>query len=128
MRTLKSENTALLFIDFQARLMRVIDGADDVIANAKRLLDAAALLGVPALFTEQNPTGLGSTVEALPPLREQGNRDPPHGAARRRNRHHRDGGFRVARHRRSSALPRSLRAGEMNRRRKAQVDGALRFA
>ena len=67
MRTLKSENTALLFIDFQARLMRVIDGADDAIANAKRLLDAAALLGVPTLFTEQNPKGLGSTVEALTP-------------------------------------------------------------
>ena len=67
MRTLKSENTALLFIDFQARLMRVIDGADDAIANAKRLLDAAALLGVPTLFTEQNPKGLGSTGEALTP-------------------------------------------------------------
>jgi nicotinamidase-related amidase len=67
MRTLNSETTALLFIDFQARLMRVIDGADDVIANAKRLLDAAALLGVPTLYTEQNPKGLGSTVEALTP-------------------------------------------------------------
>jgi len=50
MRTLNSETTALLVIDFQLRLMRVIDGADDVIANAKRLLDAAALLGVPALL------------------------------------------------------------------------------
>jgi nicotinamidase-related amidase len=67
MRPLNSENTALLFIDFQARLMRVIDGADDVIANAKRLLDAAALLGVPTLFTEQNPKGLGATVESLTP-------------------------------------------------------------
>ena len=57
MRTLNSESTALLVIDFQSRLMRVIDGADGVIANAKRLLDAAALLGVPALFTEQNPNG-----------------------------------------------------------------------
>jgi nicotinamidase-related amidase len=65
MRTLNSETTALLLIDFQPRLMRVIDGADDVIGNAKRLLDAAALLGVPALFTEQNPKGLGATVEAL---------------------------------------------------------------
>jgi nicotinamidase-related amidase len=65
MRTLNSETTALLVIDFQLRLMRVIDGADDVIANTKRLLDAAALLGVPALFTEQNPKGLGTTIEAL---------------------------------------------------------------
>ncbi len=65
MRTLNSESTALLVIDFQSRLMRVIDGADSVIANAKRLLDAAALLGVPALFTEQNPNGLGATIDAL---------------------------------------------------------------
>ena len=47
MRTLNSETTALLFIDFQTRLMRAIEDADAVIANAKRLLDAAALLGVP---------------------------------------------------------------------------------
>ena len=46
----------------------------------------------------------------------------------RRNRHHRDGGFRVARHRRSSALPRSLRAGEMSFWHKAPVDAARRFA
>ncbi len=72
MRTLNSETTALLFIDFQTRLMRVIEDADAVIANAKRLLDTAALLGVPVLFTEQNAKGLGPTVDAL---------TPPHGAA-----------------------------------------------
>jgi nicotinamidase-related amidase len=65
MHTLKSETTALLVIDIQLRLMRVIEDADAVIANTKRLLDAAALLGVPALFTEQNPKGLGATVDAL---------------------------------------------------------------
>jgi nicotinamidase-related amidase len=67
MRTLKPETTALLAIDFQARLMRVIEDADAVIANAKRLIDAAALLGVPAVFTEQYPKGLGPTIEALAP-------------------------------------------------------------
>ncbi len=45
MRTLNPETTALLFIDFQTRLMRVIEDADAVIANAKRLLDAARSSG-----------------------------------------------------------------------------------
>ena len=69
MQILNSENTALLFIDFQARLMRVIDGADDVIANAKRLLDAAALLGVPTLSPR------GSEEASAPRLRRS--RRPP---------------------------------------------------
>jgi nicotinamidase-related amidase len=37
------------------------------VANARRLLDAAALLGVPTLFTEQNAKGLGPTVAELAP-------------------------------------------------------------
>lgn len=68
MRTMNAETTALLFIDIQPRLMRVIEDADLLIANARRLLDAAALFGVPALFTEQNAKALGPTVEALAPV------------------------------------------------------------
>lgn len=64
---MNAETAALLFIDFQTKLMRAIEDADFVIANAKRLLDGAALFGVPALFTEQNPKGLGPTVETLAP-------------------------------------------------------------
>ncbi|MGO9461569.1 MAG: isochorismatase family protein [Rhodomicrobium sp.] len=68
MRTMNAESSSLLVIDVQPRLMRVIEGADTVIANAKRLLDAATLFGVPAFFTEQNAKALGATVEALAPL------------------------------------------------------------
>ncbi len=67
MRTLKPETTALLAIDFQTRLMRVIEDADAVIANAKRLIDAAQLFSIPTIFTEQYPKGLGPTVDALTP-------------------------------------------------------------
>ena len=45
--------------------MKAIDGADEVVANAGRLLAAAEQLGVPVLMTEQNPAGLGSTVPEL---------------------------------------------------------------
>ncbi len=59
--------SALLVIDVQTRLMPAIEGAAAVVANVRRLLDAAALLAVPAVFTEQNPAGLGPTVQALQP-------------------------------------------------------------
>jgi nicotinamidase-related amidase len=65
MPVLDVRNSTLVVIDMQARLMPAIDEAAAAIANARRLLDAAALLGVPALFTEQNPKGLGETVPEL---------------------------------------------------------------
>jgi nicotinamidase-related amidase len=67
MRTMNPENCTLLVIDFQSRLMPAIENGASAVANAKRLLDAAAMLGVPILFTEQNAEGLGPTVEELSP-------------------------------------------------------------
>jgi nicotinamidase-related amidase len=69
MPALNRETSALLVIDFQSRLMPAIEDAAAVVANARRLLDAAELLGVPALFTEQNADGLGPT---MPELRSPG--------------------------------------------------------
>ena len=54
--------STLLLIDLQARLMPVIDGNAAVIANARRLRDAAAMFDVPMVYTEQSPKGLGATV------------------------------------------------------------------
>jgi len=62
---MREAETRLLIVDFQARLMPAIHEADAVVANARRLIDAAALTGVPVAFTEQNPEGIGHTVEAL---------------------------------------------------------------
>jgi len=45
--------------------MKAIDGAEEVVANAGRLLSAAEHLAVPVLMTEQNPEGLGGTVPDL---------------------------------------------------------------
>lgn len=58
----------LLIIDFQSRLMPSIADGDAAIANTRRLLEAAQLLDVPALFTEENPRGLGATVSELAPF------------------------------------------------------------
>src|SRR5215475_12100264 len=59
------ETSALLIVDFQSRLMPAIEDGPAVVANARRLLDAAEMMGVPVLFTEQNPEGLGATVPEL---------------------------------------------------------------
>lgn len=66
---LDASRSTLLVIDFQTRLTPAIEGGDLAIAHASTLLRGAELLGVPALFTEQYPKGLGPTVEALAPPR-----------------------------------------------------------
>jgi nicotinamidase-related amidase len=58
-------DTALLIIDVQEKLVPKILGADALVRNIAFLLDAAGLLGVPVLATEQYPKGLGPTVEPL---------------------------------------------------------------
>ena len=67
MPILSRDDSFLLVIDLQARLMPAIEGSEGVVANARRLLEAARLMGVPGLFTEQNPGKLGATVEQLAP-------------------------------------------------------------
>jgi nicotinamidase-related amidase len=65
MPVLDRNTSTLLVIDFQSRLMPAIAEGDAVVANARRLIDAAELLGVPVLFTEQNAEGLGPTIPEL---------------------------------------------------------------
>jgi nicotinamidase-related amidase len=67
MRTLSSGTSLLLVIDVQVRLLPAIAQASAAIANVRRLVAGAALVDVPVLFTEQNPTGLGRTVDGLVP-------------------------------------------------------------
>lgn len=65
MPVIERGRSALLVVDFQARLMPAIEEGGAAVANAQRLLDAAGMLEVPILFTEQNPRGLGGTVAEL---------------------------------------------------------------
>lgn len=65
MPLLNPKAATLVIIDFQLRLMPAIEDGDRLVANARRLIDAAGLLGVPVLMTEQNPAGLGATVPEL---------------------------------------------------------------
>lgn len=57
--------SALVLVDFQARLMPAIHDAANVVANAVLLGRAARTLGIPVVGTEQNPAGLGPNVDAV---------------------------------------------------------------
>jgi nicotinamidase-related amidase len=63
--TIDARSSTLLVVDFQIRLMPAIEQGAAAVANARLLIDAAAMLGVPTVFTEENGKGLGPTVKEL---------------------------------------------------------------
>jgi nicotinamidase-related amidase len=65
---LDAEESQLVLVDYQQRLMPAIHDGELVVANAVRLARIAQLLQVPLWATEENPEGLGGTVAALQPL------------------------------------------------------------
>jgi nicotinamidase-related amidase len=65
---LTSQGAALLVVDVQEKLIRLIPNGPLVIANTVRLIHAARLLQIPVFATEQYPKGLGPTVPSLAKL------------------------------------------------------------
>ncbi|MBN8978807.1 MAG: isochorismatase family protein [Rhizobiales bacterium] len=66
MLTIDPNRSLLLVVDFQSRLMPAIHEGGIAVRNTKRLIEAAKLLDIPRLFTEQNAKGLGPTVAEIP--------------------------------------------------------------
>ena len=62
---LDAQECQLVLMDYQARLMPAMLDATAVVANAARLAQVAALMQVPVVATEQNPSRLGPTVDGL---------------------------------------------------------------
>ncbi len=62
---MRANDTALLVIDVQARLVPAIADAQRIVWNCGRFLEGARVLGVRAAITEQNPEKLGGTVAEL---------------------------------------------------------------
>lgn len=62
---MSSDDTALLVIDVQEKLMTKIPNAKELIHNIAFLIDGAKIAGVPVFATEQYPKGLGKTVAGL---------------------------------------------------------------
>jgi len=64
MKLLDRENTLLLIIDVQERLVASLD-KDIIVTRVEKLLGAANSLDIPVLISEQYPNGLGHTVPQL---------------------------------------------------------------
>lgn len=62
------EDSQLVLVDYQTKLMPVILEGDQALANAVRLAKAARLLQVPVWGTEHNPEKIGANDEELKSL------------------------------------------------------------
>ena len=63
-----AQESQLVLVDYQTRLMPALAEGPQVLANALRLAQTAKLLQVPAWATEQNPSGLGHNPPELKAL------------------------------------------------------------
>lgn len=58
-------NTALFLCDMQVKFRSMIDHFPETVEVSKRMFDAAKIVDMPVVITEQYPKGLGKTVEEL---------------------------------------------------------------
>lgn len=65
MRLPTVENSLLVAVDLQQKLLPVISGSEKIVERSSILLQAAAELNMDIVVTEQYPKGLGNTVEEL---------------------------------------------------------------
>ena len=63
-----TEDTALVLVDVQGKLAQVMNNRESLFENLKRLVQGVQILGVPVLWAEQNPDGLGPTLPEIAEL------------------------------------------------------------
>lgn len=64
-KILKRDYTALLLIDIQEKILKVIHSHEQVVKNSIKLIKGFKVLNIPIFYTEQYPKGLGSTTEPI---------------------------------------------------------------
>jgi isochorismate hydrolase len=64
-KILKKESVALLIIDIQERIFRVMQHTERVIENNLKLINGFQIMNLPIFYTEQYPKGLGETESRL---------------------------------------------------------------
>lgn len=62
---IRRENTVLLMVDLQERLLPAMANADAILRQSLIIVQVARTLNLPILLTEQYPKGLGRTVPDL---------------------------------------------------------------
>ncbi len=63
-----TEDTVLVLVDVQGRLAQSMHNKKDLFENLKKMVKGAQVLGVPILWAEQNPDGLGPTMPEIAEL------------------------------------------------------------
>ncbi|HEV2814659.1 MAG TPA: isochorismatase family protein [Solirubrobacteraceae bacterium] len=62
---LARDRTTLVVVDLQEAFRKAVPDFEEVARRAATLVEGARILGVPAIVTEQYPTGLGRTVDEV---------------------------------------------------------------
>jgi len=62
---IKKENTALLIIDLQEKLIPSIYKFEDLLDNTIKLIKGCRILNIPIIVSEQYPKGLGKTIDLI---------------------------------------------------------------
>lgn len=70
---LEIENSVIVLIDIQERLVGMLNKQEPVVKASSTLLSAANIMGIPAILTEQYPQGLGKTVFDIESVRDEAN-------------------------------------------------------
>ncbi len=66
-KILHKNRTALLVIDVQEKILRVMRNYESLVDNIRKLIEGFKILKLPIFYTEQYPKGLGPTTELLLP-------------------------------------------------------------
>lgn len=61
-------NSALVLVDVQGKLAQAMHNREALVDNLRRLVKGAQTLGLPILWAEQNPAGLGPTIPEIAEL------------------------------------------------------------
>ena len=61
---LSQKDSLVLIIDIQEKLVNALEKST-IVSKASKIVEGAKILGIPVLFTEQYPKGLGETVQEL---------------------------------------------------------------
>ena len=64
MNTIKRDNSIVLIIDVQEKLVNMLDD-NTVSSEAVKVAKAAGILNIPTIITEQYPKGLGATIPEI---------------------------------------------------------------
>jgi nicotinamidase-related amidase len=65
---LEASNAVLVLVDVQGKLAQAMYAREQLFQNLQRMLKGAQVLGIPILWLEQNPRGLGPTVPEIAAL------------------------------------------------------------